>query len=242
MSHPEQREFVRLLSQNLPTHFNDVRVLEIGSLDINGSVRDFFRPAEYIGIDIGPGKGVDVVCEGQRYDAPDDSFDTVISCEAMEHNPHWVATFENMVRLCKPGGLVVMTCATTGRREHGTARTDASASPLTTAAGWNYYRNLRARDFIGRINVAGYFRSHFFDVNWTSYDLYFAGVKARGGDTGADSKAGDLEAARAGVAAYLQVQNGSRTCRYRSFVARAFGDWWFSGMRKVGDTLRHLHR
>lgn len=123
-------------------------MLEIGSLDINGTIRSAFDHCDYTGIDVAAGKGVDVVCEGQSYDAPDGSFDTVISCECLEHNRHWKGTFQNMIRLCKPDGLIVMSCATLGRSEHGTARSDPDASPLTVDKGWNYYRNLTPRDFI----------------------------------------------------------------------------------------------
>jgi len=105
MAHQGQRDFVRLVSTELQSFFRDARVLEVGSLNINGSVRDFFSNCSYVGIDIAPGKDVDVVCQGQEYAAADGSFDQVISCEAMEHNPHWKETFDNMVRICRPGGL-----------------------------------------------------------------------------------------------------------------------------------------
>ena len=46
---------------------------------------------------------------------PTASFDVVISCECFEHNPYWRETFLNMTRVLRPGGLFVLTCATTGR-------------------------------------------------------------------------------------------------------------------------------
>jgi len=55
-------------------------VLEVGSLNINGTVRDFFDAEEYIGIDIGEGPGVDVVSGGHKYKSKK-KFDCVISCE-----------------------------------------------------------------------------------------------------------------------------------------------------------------
>ena len=144
MAHPAQNEFIGRIRDIFPGHFRHARVLEIGSLDINGTIRGLFTDCDYTGIDVGPGPGVDVVCAGQDFDAPDESYDVVISCEAMEHNPYWAETFTNMVRLAKPGGLVLMTCATLGRKEHGTTRTTPADSPLTVAKGWDYYRNLRA--------------------------------------------------------------------------------------------------
>ena len=38
MSHPDQQEFVAAIKSVLPQYFRDVRVLEVGSLDINGTV------------------------------------------------------------------------------------------------------------------------------------------------------------------------------------------------------------
>lgn len=242
MAHRRQRDFVRILSERLPEFFNGVRVLEIGSLDINGSVRDFFDAREYTGIDIGPGKGVDVVCEGQKYDAPDSSFDQVISCEAMEHNPYWVETFKNMIRMCKPGGLVTMTCATTGRREHGTSRTDAMSSPLTKKAGWNYYRNLTAKDFRKEIGIDESFATHSFFSNWASYDLYFIGIKGSGNS--GPMQASSLErfkTARAAVLEHLKKAGDLKLYKFRSFAAPTLGDRWFDNMRGIIDTLKHIH-
>ena len=75
MSHYTQRQFVEWVKAAFPDSFKGKRVLEVGSLDINGSVRGYFQDCEYIGLDVGPGPGVDVVCGGQEYDAPSGSFE-----------------------------------------------------------------------------------------------------------------------------------------------------------------------
>lgn len=175
MAHKEQLEFMSLIRQEFPTRFNSRRVLEVGSLDINGSVRSTFNQCDYVGIDVAPGPGVDVVSQGQDYGAPDASFDVVVSCEVMEHNPHWIKTMRNMVRLCKPDGMIIMTCATLGRKEHGTARTSPDASPLTVNLGWDYYRNLAIDDFNKKQVVDDI--DHAFMYNWLSHDLYMIGFK-----------------------------------------------------------------
>jgi len=175
MSHPSRPNFVSRVKSRFPDSFSGKRVLEVGSLDINGLVRSLFVGCDYVGIDVAAGPGVDLVCQAQDFDAPDDSFDTVISCEVMEHNPHWAASLRNMVRVRKPGGLIVMSCATLGRREHGTARTSPGASPLTVALGWNYYRNLTARAF--RRERAAQGAACVFASDWRSHDLYMVGIK-----------------------------------------------------------------
>jgi hypothetical protein len=80
MAHKQQLDFVHMLSSQLPQYFCGTAVLEIGSLDISGSVRQFYRDCSYTGIDVAQGKGVDVVCQGQDFGASNGSFDQVISC------------------------------------------------------------------------------------------------------------------------------------------------------------------
>lgn len=178
MSHYTQRQFVGWVSELFPQFFEKSRVLEVGSLDINGSVRRFFSDCQYTGLDVGKGPGVDVVCGGQDYDAPSGSFDVVCSFEAMEHNPYWKETFANMARLVRPGGLAVMSCATLGRPEHGTTRSNPSDSPLTNEIGWDYYRNLSSRDFEQSFDIADLFSQSFFAHYYHGSDLFFVGFRS----------------------------------------------------------------
>lgn len=177
MSHKEQLNYVKSVKDLFPGQFANSKVLEVGSLNINGSVRSFFEGCEYTGIDIGEGSGVDLVVGGHEYDAPTSSFDTVISCECFEHNPYWLETFVNMYRLCKPGGLIVMTCATIGRPEHGTTRSSPASSPLTL--DWDYYKNLTEEDFTSRLDFPNLFSGYSFSVQWGCRDLDFYGIKKK---------------------------------------------------------------
>jgi SAM-dependent methyltransferase len=189
MAHPDQLQFVGFVSRFAPQHFTRSRVLEIGSLDINGSVRMFFpEPARYVGIDVADGPGVDRVCLGHEFHDDEGRWDAVLSCESFEHNPHYRETFANMIRLARPGALVLFTCAAVGRPEHGTSRTSPEASPLTVERGWEYYRNLSQGDFpADEISTA--FGKHAFFRNFRSADLYFVGL--RRGASGPDESAFD---------------------------------------------------
>lgn len=175
MAHPEQFQFFEKVKKQFTNHFCCTSVVEMGSLNINGTVRILFeQPTQYVGIDLGEGKDVDVVCKGEEYDAPDESFDVAISAECFEHNPQWAETFENMHRLTKKGGLVTFTCASEGRQEHGTSKTQVSDSPFTAIT--DYYRNLNQIDFEPLVEKLG-FESHNFEYNSYTKDLYFWGIK-----------------------------------------------------------------
>ena len=176
MSHIQQMNYVEASKKQFPDNFINSRVLEVGSLNINGTIRTYFENCEYIGIDLGPGNCVDIICSGSKYD-DHILYDTVASCECFEHNPEWVETFANMHRLCKKDGLIFMTCATTGRPEHGTSRTSPANSPLTIAQGWDYYRNLTEDDFRNNFDLNQMFSEFKFDRNISSCDLYFCGIK-----------------------------------------------------------------
>jgi SAM-dependent methyltransferase len=186
MAHNEQLYFVGVVRLFLPGLFNGKTVLEVGSLDINGSVRMFFENCAYTGIDIGDGPGVDIVCRGENFMEPDRSYDVVVSCEMMEHNSNWRETWLNMLRLVKPGGLVVMTCAGEGRRRHGTSDTSPGASPLTVSDDREYYQNLTAEDFCGVVDHDARFSVWSFYRDCSSHDLYFFGLGREASD---DAKA-----------------------------------------------------
>lgn len=177
MSHHQQLSFVNEVKQRFPDKFRDANVLEVGSLDINGSVKIFFENCAYIGIDIGEGPGVDIVCGGQEFSGPDSYFDTTISCECFEHNPFWSETFNNMIRMTKSDGLVIITCATTGRHVHGTSTNGPDDSPLTIKLGWEYYKNLTEFDFRVSVDIDKTFSAYSFSTCDKTHDIYFWGIK-----------------------------------------------------------------
>lgn len=86
------------------------RVLEIGSLDINGSAKQYFNNySEYIGIDMQEGKGVDVVMNAHDLDleyAPN-YFDTIICLNTFEHDNKFWLTLDNINLLLKSNGHLI---------------------------------------------------------------------------------------------------------------------------------------
>lgn len=155
-------------------------MLEIGSYDVNGSIRALFVSAdEYVGVDLDKGPGVDRVGFGHEVADADGAFDATISGECFEHDPHWRETFINMARLARPGGLVAFSCASRGRPEHGTRRTDKTLSPGTQHVGLDYYRNLNETDFHD-LPLADWFSAWRFWYLPTHFDLYFVGIRHGG--------------------------------------------------------------
>lgn len=152
--HPVQQQFCESVKARFPELFVRSRVLDIGSMDINGTNRYLFEePLTYVGVDLAQGPGVDIVCLGHDYSPPFGSveeqvgFDVVISTECFEHNPYWQQTFARMVQLTRPGGLVVMTCAGMGRHPHGTSAHTPEASPGSIEQFGDYYANLGLAQF-----------------------------------------------------------------------------------------------
>jgi len=87
MDHTSKREMRRFSKLYLDPN-DSLRVLDIGSLDVNGSHRRYFlNPKwEYVGLDIKAGRNVDVVAEDPYcYPLPSGSFDAVISGQTIEH-------------------------------------------------------------------------------------------------------------------------------------------------------------
>jgi len=180
MSHPAMRSFAKEILESIYSKIliKDCRVLEIGSYDVNGSIRslitDIFLPKEYIGVDLIEGPNVDMVSSGHELDFPVESFDITISLECLEHNPYWKETLDNMRRLTKSNGYVIISCATLGRLEHGTTRTNPISSPGTQGKGWDYYMNLSEKNFPDTFLTS--FEDYCFWVNKYTYDLYFLGA------------------------------------------------------------------
>jgi SAM-dependent methyltransferase len=181
MSHAEQHGFFAAVADVNRPLISGAKILEIGSYDVNGSVRSLFAAAgEYVGVDLREGPGVDLIGFGHQIDGPDGSYDVTLSSECFEHDPRWRETFANMVRMTRPGGLVAFSCASVGRPEHGTTRTDKTDSPGTQSLGLDYYRNLTAADFEEFPLTSMFSRWRFWYLP-THFDLYFVGAKA--GDT-----------------------------------------------------------
>jgi SAM-dependent methyltransferase len=180
MAHYNQRQFCERIKLKFPNHFKNVKVLDMGSLDINGSNRNLFENSDYLGIDVGNGPNVDLNCVGHEFEAPDNYYDTIITTEMLEHDMYYEKSIKNIIRMLKPGGLFVMTCATTGREEHGTRKTTPQDAPLLEEISieWSdYYKNLIKEDFLSIDGFKCTFPDGIFEIGNENFDLYFSGIK-----------------------------------------------------------------
>lgn len=92
------------------------KILEIGSYDVNGSLRDHALPTtHYVGVDMEAGPGVDVVIQpGNPLPFDDESFDFILASSVFEHDAAFWVTFVEMCRKVKIGGYVYINAPSNG--------------------------------------------------------------------------------------------------------------------------------
>jgi SAM-dependent methyltransferase len=92
-------------------------IVELGACNVNGALRDVSpKAARYIGLDIAPGPGVDVVTKANAaLPIAPESADIVISSSMFEHDAFFWQTFLEMARISKPGGLIYINAPSNGR-------------------------------------------------------------------------------------------------------------------------------
>jgi SAM-dependent methyltransferase len=122
-------------------------VLEIGSRNINGSVRSLFNGAAYVGIDVTDGPGVDLVENGATF-TTECRVDTVVCCEVLEHTEEAPAIVANAISLLQPDGILLVTCAAPPRAPH-------SAVDGNGLRNGEYYRNVAPNELHAWVLAAG---------------------------------------------------------------------------------------
>jgi predicted SAM-dependent methyltransferase len=159
------------------------RILEVGSHDVNGIVRDLFEPpGKYIGIDHREGDNVDIALNGNDMSAhfEDESFDWVLCNSVMEHDLHFWLTTAEMKRVLKPGGILIVGMPGLGFTHHGVSD-DIGVNPgiATNPEGagiYDYYRFTAAAYY--RFFLKGYQEVEVHNVERCGYlRLCAAGIK-----------------------------------------------------------------
>lgn len=99
------------------------KILEVGSYDVNGSVRPIIeakKPNKYIGVDLAAGPRVDQVipCHRLIEEFGVAKFDLVISTEMLEHVRNWIYTWTALVDMVHDGGRLIVTTRSPGFPYH----------------------------------------------------------------------------------------------------------------------------
>jgi SAM-dependent methyltransferase len=99
--------------------FAGKKILEVGSRDVNGSVRPFFaHAASYTGVDFLAGAGVDVLGNAHALAFADETFDAVVSTEMLEHDDKFWLSAREMGRVLRTGGILILTARGNGFMPH----------------------------------------------------------------------------------------------------------------------------
>lgn len=88
-------------------------VIDIGSLDINGTYRDLFSKSTYIGVDIVEGANVDMIMDSEEWDNLKD-IDIVISGQTLEHVEDVPKLMKSIFNVLKSDGIICMIAPSAG--------------------------------------------------------------------------------------------------------------------------------
>ena len=114
--HDFAKKSFEFFKQTYLTKFKNPKIVDVGSIDINGSIRDQIDfESSYIGVDLVKGKNVDRVME-DPYKLPFDneSIDIVVSISVFEHVEFFWETYTEMMRILKPNGLLFINAPANG--------------------------------------------------------------------------------------------------------------------------------
>jgi SAM-dependent methyltransferase len=93
-------------------------ILDLGSQDFNGSYRSLLdhAPWRYLGVDMAPGKNVDVVLRDPYYwrEIKAGSADVIVSGQTFEHTEFFWLSLREMARALRVGGLVCIIAPSAG--------------------------------------------------------------------------------------------------------------------------------
>lgn len=116
---PEILAWALSVAHLIPDGLNAV---EIGSLDVNGSIRQILQGkcALYTGVDSQEGNGVDVVADGLQYlKSIAYKPELILCCECLEHDPNAWLTIHGMRDTLAAGGYLLVTSPAYGFPYHG---------------------------------------------------------------------------------------------------------------------------
>lgn len=102
----QTKKFVKMFLDKYPKKY---KILEVGSMNVSGHLKEELEGYGYIGIDMRDGDNVDVVMNGHDLaDHYGEDFDLVLCFDTMEHDDKFWLTIEAMKKVLKPGGWMLI--------------------------------------------------------------------------------------------------------------------------------------
>lgn len=169
--HAAARQFVEWAVVSIPKRRS---VIEIGSRQVNGTVRDLFEgptfarlpePPFYVGIDLIPGPLVDVLADARTW-RPLYLVDTVVCTSVLEHTAHGEELVKAASEMLKKDGVLILTTVGEPCEPHSAF----DGGPLPKG---EYYRNIGPEEL--QTWVARYFTKH--EVQYDPPDIFILAVK-----------------------------------------------------------------
>ncbi len=108
------RYYERFFSKGKET----IKILDIGSYDVNGTYKEIFKGPryQYVGMDVAEGPNVDIVPQDiySWKEIAEGSFDLVISGQVLEHVEYPWLTAKEIERVLKPSGFCILIAPNSG--------------------------------------------------------------------------------------------------------------------------------
>lgn len=115
--HPAAASYISEAVEKYVGPADGLSVLEFGSYNVNGTVRDYFPNSDFFGIDVREGPCVDFVCDAAEFDG-EGRYDVVISAETLEHAPRPKEIIQRAWDSLRPGGILILTAGGPDRTPH----------------------------------------------------------------------------------------------------------------------------
>lgn len=89
-------------------------IVDVGSFNVNGTVKPIFKKHKYIGVDMSAGPNVDIVANASNLPFTDNTIDIIISSSNFEHDDCFWETFLELCRIVKKNGYIYINAPSAG--------------------------------------------------------------------------------------------------------------------------------
>lgn len=116
--HLANEAFWQYVNHTYPEYL-DENILEVGSYDINGSVKEICSSTckQYVGVDWRPGPKVDLVCLAHDMKF-ENQFKAVLSASMLEHDPYYDGSVRTMCQLVRSDGILALSWGASRNPSH----------------------------------------------------------------------------------------------------------------------------